>query len=133
MYSIYREDNHMVNMEIRKLISKANKEGISVATMEKTYKVPQRTIYALLRHEETTGSMEPLTGNCGRPPSLSAQDLEKMRKLIEAQPDITLNEIKEKMQLSIDISAICRYVKHKLGFSYKKSASSLPPVRGKER
>jgi transposase len=114
----------MVNMETRKLISKANKEGMSVADMEKTYKVPQRTIYALLKHEKATGSMKPLTSNCGRPAALSAQDLEQMRKLIEAQPDITLNAIKEKMQLSIDISAICRYVKHKLGFSYKKSPSS---------
>jgi transposase len=52
-----------------------------------------------------------------------------MRALIEGQPDITLEEIKEEMKLGISISAISRKIKHKLGFNFKKNSTG----RGRER
>ena len=56
----------------------------------------------------------------GRKPALTPQALEEIKNLILAQPDITLEEIKEEMQLDICLSAIHRIIKGKLGFTYKK-------------
>jgi transposase len=112
----------MVSKEKRSLISRANRDGMSVKEMARVYRVPERTIRRLLKHEQETGSMEAHTGRCGRPPALSREGLELMRKIIEEQPDITLEEIKERMKLSICVSAICRIIKYKLKFTYKKNS-----------
>ena len=56
----------------------------------------------------------------GRKPALTTGKLDELKGLILAQPDITLEEIKEKMQLDICLSAIHRIIKGKLGFTYKK-------------
>jgi transposase len=104
----------MVNKGKRELISHAHKSGIPVKVMAEMYEVPVRTINGLLKHERETGSMEPKTKNCGRPSAVDAEGMEHMKRLIEEQPHITLEEIKEAMHLSIGISAISRKVKHKL-------------------
>jgi transposase len=111
----------MVSQEKRSLISEAKKDGMSVKEMARVYRVPERTIRGLLKHEQDTGSMDANTGKCGRPPAVSGEGLELMRKIIEEQPDITLEEIKGKMNLSICLSAICRIIRNKLGFTYKKN------------
>jgi transposase len=91
-----------------------------VKEMAKVYRVPERTIRWLPGHERETGSMKANTCNCGRPPALSEEGPGLMRKVIEEHPDITLEEIKGKMKLSISVSAICRIVRYKLKFTYKK-------------
>lgn len=111
----------MISQEKRKLISDAHKEGMSVKEMSRVYRVPERSIRGLLIHERKTGSMEVDTSTWGRPSALDEGELEKMKALIEERPDITLEEIKEAMGLSICISAICRIVRNKLGFTYKKN------------
>jgi transposase len=65
--------------------------------------------------------MEPSSQNCGRPPALTDAELAEMKKIVEGQNDITLEELKEKMHLSICISAISRILRFKLGFNYKKT------------
>jgi transposase len=114
----------MVSKERRYLISEAHKDGMSAKEMARVYRVPERTVRRLLEHEKKTGSMEANTKNCGRPPALSGEELELMRKIIEEQPDITLEEIKTLMQLTISLSAICRIIKNKLKFTYKKKRST---------
>jgi len=114
----------MTDLVIRNLISKANKNGMAVKDMAKAYDIPERTIRDLLRHERVTGSMQPDTHKCGRHPELTEQGLQRLEKLIEDEPDITLSEMKKRLGLSIGESEICTIVKHKLGFSYKKKRSS---------
>lgn len=75
--------------------------------------------------------MDANTDKCGRPAALNGNELEQMRQLILDNPDITLEEIKEEMQLDICVSAIHRIIKGKLGFTYKKRqytpASEIDP------
>jgi transposase len=94
---------------------------MSVKEMVEVYQVPELTIHGLLAHERETGTMGVDTSRNDRPPALDDAGLAKMKKIIEDQPDIPLEEIKEKMGLSICISAICRIVKYKPGFNYKKN------------
>ena len=43
-----------------------------------------------------------------------------MEQLIDAQPDITLQEIKDQMDLQISIPAISKIISGKLHYRYKK-------------
>jgi transposase len=112
----------MVSMELREIISADNKAGIKSGTIAKVLGVPQRTVQQLLQHDRETGSMAPLPRS-GRPPALDKAGLERLRGLIEEKNDITLEEMKAEMGLSIDISAVWRIVHDKLGFNFKKKPS----------
>ncbi len=67
-----------------------------------------------------TGSVEPRTGNCGRKPKLSEEDLKRVDKAIQAQPDITFGELIMNLELDISESPLGRIVREKLGYSLKK-------------
>ena len=110
----------MTSIEVRKLISNAHNEGMSVNDMVKAYRVSKSTLYKLLAQEKNEGAMNPHTDHCGRPPAINPEGLEQMKDLILMRPDITLEELKEELQLSICVSAIHRIIRNKLGFSYKK-------------
>jgi transposase len=110
----------MISQEKRELISQAYKKGMSIREMTKVYEVADRTIRGLLEHERETGGMAANTRNCECPPALSDTELAEMKKIVEEQNDMTLEELKEKMHLSICISAISKILRFKLGFTYKK-------------
>jgi transposase len=108
-------------MELREIISKDNKAGIGSGTIAKILGIPQRTIQGLLAHERKTGSIMPMPHK-GRQPALDGKQMKELKELIETNKDITLEEIKEKMGLTIDKSAIWRIVHNKLGFNFKKKS-----------
>jgi transposase len=69
-----------------------------------------------------TGDLEPKTGNAGRKPILSEEELQEIEKAIENQPDITLLEMIDKFNLDITESGLSKVLK-KRGFSFKKRLS----------
>ena len=85
-----------------------------------TYGVSEREVYKLAAQMRETGSVEPRTGNCGRKPKLSEEDLERVDKAIQAQPDITFGELIRNLELDISESRLGRIVREKLGYSLKK-------------
>ena len=58
--------------------------------------------------------------NCGRKPKLSEEDLKRVDKAIQAQPDITFGELITNLELDISESRLGRIVREKLGYSRKK-------------
>ena len=77
--------------------------------------------------------MEVDTSGRGRPPALDEAGLEKMKALIEERPDITLEEIKGALGLPVCISAVCRMIRKKLGFTYKKNITRKRTGQRKEQ
>ena len=71
-------------------------------------------VYNLLQLVKETGSVEPRSHARGRKSAIDAEGMKCLEELIIAQPDITLQEIKEKMNLKISIPAICKIIKNKL-------------------
>ena len=110
----------MIHKEVRKKIVAARERGMTIRAIAEAYGYNETSIYRLLRRYREEGSVEPQTHLRGRKPALSAQEMETLRQLIIDRPDITLAEIRETMVLSISLAAICKIVKHKLGFNYKK-------------
>ena len=110
----------MISMEKRELIMLARNDGMSVEEIVRVYRVGRSTVYELFQLVRDTGSITPRPHTRGRKPSLNNEGLAALKALIEARRDITLEEIKEEMELSISLSALSRIIRKKLGFTYKK-------------
>ncbi|MFG6352209.1 MAG: helix-turn-helix domain-containing protein [Oscillospiraceae bacterium] len=94
----------MISKELRELIITDRREGLSVAEIGRVLHVGKPTIWKLLKQERETGSIE---SRChGRKSSLTAEQYEQMIALVEAESDVTLEEIRERLRLPIHKSQI---------------------------
>lgn len=110
----------MINIEVRKLIITARKNGMGIKEILSKFQVKKTAVYNLFQLVRETGSVEPRPHAYGRKPALNTEGLKHMDQLISAQPDITLQEIKNQMGLQISIPAISKIVRDKLHYRYKK-------------
>lgn len=110
----------MISIEVRKLIVAARKNGMGIQEILSTFQVKKTAVYNLFQLVRETGSVEPRPHAYGRKPTLNPDGLRRMEQLINAQPDITLQEIKDEMNLQISIPAISKIVSGKLHYRYKK-------------
>jgi len=106
--------------DLRKRIIEAKLRGDTEDKIALEKEVNKSTITKLWALYRETGSYEPRPNPNGRKPALSSQQLEQITNRINEQPDITLRELIEELNLPVCISALCRTVKNKLGFRYKK-------------
>lgn len=90
----------------------ATRFGVSTAWIRK-----------LLKRRRETGSIDPLPRGRGPEPKISGQRLEKLRMLVEQDPDATLDELRRRMRLKCAKSTIYLALV-RLGLSYKKSHST---------
>jgi len=98
-------------IETRKQV--ARRFGVSTAWIRK-----------LLQRRRETGSIDALPRGRGPQPKISGQRLERLRALLEQQPDATLDELRRRMRLKCAKSTVYWAVV-RLGLSYKKSRSTL--------
>jgi transposase len=110
----------MISIEVRKLIVAARKDGMQIKEIERAYHVKKSSIYNFLDLVQETGDVIPRTCNCGRKPTLDEDGLKRLENLLQGQPDITLEEIKEKLDLPIGITAISTIITQKLHYRFKK-------------
>ena len=110
----------MISIEVRKLIIAAHKNGMGIQEILSTFQVKKTAVYNLFQLVRETGSVEPRPHAYGRKPALDSEGLKRMDQLISAQSDITLQEIKDQMNLQISIPAISKIVRGKLHYTYKK-------------
>lgn len=110
----------MIHAEVRKKIVEARKNGLKIGEICRAYGVGKTAVFRLLKQERETGDISPRTHLRGRKPAMDENGLQQLRELLDSQPDITLEEIKEKMGLSISISAISKIIRHKLHYTLKK-------------
>lgn len=119
----------MLPMELRKKVVADYEEGIPVPLISQVMRVSQSAIYRLLAKKRETGSIEACYR--GRKSEVDATKLAQMEALVTEKPDITLAEIKEAMNLSIQKSEISNILRKKLGFRFKKRW--FMPASGTER
>lgn len=95
-------------------------EGKSVKEIVKELNVKKSFVYAMLKLYKETGSVEPKRGNRGRKPSLNEEKLILIEAEIRKNPDITLQELKERLNLNVALSTLCDAINNKLKLKYKK-------------
>jgi transposase len=124
--------------DLRERILKAidNHEG-SRRKLAARFCVNPSTITRLLQLRRQTGSSRPRPHGGGVAPTLDRDDLERLRQLVEATPDATLEALKQDLGLSGGRMIVCRALQ-KLGLPLKKKSPhaaerDTPEVQRKRR
>jgi len=110
-----------ISNEVRNLIIRARTNGYSVKDIIEIFDVKKTAVYDLFRKHDETGNYEALPNAGGRKPALSPEQLSSITQKICEQPDITLQELIDELNLPVCVSALCRTVNNKLGFCFKKN------------
>lgn len=110
----------MLSNETRRRLVAGYERTHNAKMIAQAYGVSEREVYKLAAQMRETGSVDLRTGNCGRKPKLKEEDLERVDKAIQAQPDITFGELIMNLELNISESRLGRIVREKLGYSLKK-------------
>ena len=111
----------MLHNEERHLIIQALNHHIPVKEIAECFSVNTSTIYRLRKQMETTGSVETRISLRGRKHVLSNDDIIHIDNLIQQQPDITIHEIMDTLQLKVSDETVRKAVL-KLGYVYKKKS-----------
>ena len=82
-------------------------------------------IRRLLQRRRETGSIAPWPQHAGRKPALDDRKMERLRRLVERQPDATLRELKDRLGVTISNGAMIRALRV-LKLTLKKSRSRRP-------
>ena len=114
--------------DLRKRIIIKYQKGIVPLQIQKELEIKSlSTVYEIIKLYEETGSVKPRPLNNGKPPKMTPKNMGDLKAAIQAQPDITLEELKEQLNLPISISQICRILNRKLRLPYKKNSVSKKP------
>lgn len=108
----------MLSTEVRELMVKAYEKSHNATEVTRNYSVSRTTVYAHVNQMRETESVQ--TSKRGRKPILS-QQLDEIAKTITNQPDISIQEIKEKLNLPVSEENIREKVVQ-MGFVYKKKS-----------
>ena len=111
----------LTNYERNRLVDAYERIG-KAKILAEAYNVSERTVFRLVKQKNHTGSVELQTSKRGRKPKISENDLQRITETIIEEPDITLQEIIDKLHLSCTVPTICKIIRHKLGFTRKKKS-----------
>lgn len=109
----------MLHNETRKLLVDAWNKTHNAKEVAECFSVNTSTVYRLVKRMRETGSVETRVSLRGRKPALSQADLQDIDRAIQAQPDATIHEIREGLQLQVSDETVRKAVL-KLGYVYKK-------------
>ena len=111
----------MLHNEARKLLIEAWNKTHNAKEIAECFSVNTSTVYRLEKRMRETGSVETRTSQRGRKPALSQNDIQNIDRLIQQQPDITINEVLEKLQLHVSDETVRKAIL-KLLYVYKKKS-----------
>ena len=120
-----------------RIINAIDQHEGSVRQIACRFQVSTSFIVRLLRRRRETGAIEPKPHGGGQPPALDPGKLEELRELVRQQPDVTLEELRQRLGLDCSLAAICRTLK-KVGITRKKKVlhaqqRDTPEVQKKRR
>lgn len=102
--------------DLRARIISAYNSGKPVKEIALQFYVGQDAVYKLIRHVSKTGSITPKPLNNGRKPKLTPVQLEAIKQMILAQPDITYAKLIEELELPISTATLSKIVVYKFNF-----------------
>lgn len=100
----------MLYNEARNLLVDAYEKTHDAKGIALAYGVSVPTVYRLAEQKAKTWSVNLRVSERGRKRVLGQKDLDRIAKKIEEQPDITLSEIVEKLELPVGIETVRRAI-----------------------
>ena len=127
----------MLHNEARNLLVEAYEKTHDAKGIALAYGVSVPSVYRLAEQKARTGSVDLRVSKRGRKRVLVQKDLENIARAVDEQPDITLSEIVEKLNLPVGIETVRRRLQA-MGYRRKKkmihaSEQERPRCAGKER
>lgn len=111
----------MLHNEAREMMIKAYEKTGNAKEVAECYGVDVSTVYRLEWQKKATGSVKLRTNQRGRKALLSEKEISEIDKLVQKQPDITIDEIIEKLQLHASNETVRRTV-IQMGYVRKKKS-----------
>lgn len=111
----------MRHNEARKLLVDAWNKTHNAKEVAEYFSVDTSTVCRLAKRMRETGSVETRVSQRGHKPAQSRADIQNIDHLIQAQPNIMIHEISERLQLHVSDEAV-RKAALKLGYVYKKKS-----------
>ncbi|MCL2643722.1 MAG: helix-turn-helix domain-containing protein, partial [Candidatus Bathyarchaeota archaeon] len=99
----------------------AKQRNEPVAQIKKWFNISERTISRIWNKYQKTGTYQP-TPCLGRKSKLSKETDQQIKDTIAETPDITLNELIDKLSLDLTEGGLSFHLK-KLGLTFKKRSS----------
>ena len=110
----------MLNNETRELLVEAYK-NYTAKELSEIFNIHVSSVYRIVKQKRDTGCVKLQTNKRGRKSVLTEKDLKNISGLIDSQPDITINEIIEKLELKATNETVRKAV-IKMGYKYKKKS-----------
>ena len=111
----------MLHNEARELLVEGYEATHDAKGIAKASAVSKRMVYRLAEQKRKTGSVALRTSQRGRKPVLTTEDKEAIRRCIDEAPDITIEEIREELNLSASYSTVERAIRA-MGYTLKKKS-----------
>lgn len=109
----------MLHNEARNLLVEAYERTHDAKGIALAYGVSVPSVYRLAEQKAKTGSVDLRVSKRGRKSIQSQEDLENIARTVDEQPDITLAEIVEKLNLPVGIETVRRRLQA-MGYRRKK-------------
>ena len=106
------------SIDLRERVLADFDEGMGNEAVARKYHVSSRWVYKLRRQREETSDIAPRPGGRGPQPKL-ADHTDRLLQLIQEQPDATLEELRQQLDVAVGLSTIWRTLKM-LGVTFKK-------------
>ena len=113
-------------LELRTRIVAAVDRGLgSLPTVATLFGVSTNCVANYLLLRTTTGSLQLRPNPGGRAPAIGPERYDEVRQLLAAQPDLTLELLRDRLGVACSLAAVCRTLK-KLNLTRKKKRCTLP-------
>ena len=111
----------MLHNKARELLVKAYEKHPVAKDIAEAFSISVSGVYRLVRQKARTGSVALRVNQRGRKKLLSEDDIRNIKAQIEAHNDITIEEIREALNLKASYSTVERAV-NGLGYTVKKKS-----------
>ena len=98
----------MLHNEARELLVRGYEATHDAEGIAKAYSVSKWTVYRLVGQKRKTGTVALRISQRGRKPLLTEKDLARICASIAERPDITMEELREKLELKVSYSTVGR-------------------------
>lgn len=118
------------SMDLRERMLQDSLAGMSTEEVARKYRVSNSSVNRLKRLHKETGSAKPKKIGGYRKSPLEARR-EDIARFIAEKPDLTLAELKQKLDMEISLQALSKFTRAKMGISFKKKRFERPKRIGK--
>jgi len=113
-----------LSIDVRNRMLKAYDAGQGTQEeIAQMFGVTRQCLAALLRRRQQTGSIAPKPHGGGHPAAYQGQQLEQLRRLVQGQPDATLEELRERTGVRCSVVAVHNALM-RLNLRFKKRRST---------